>query len=137
MTGSGRMWPHGFIVRDPFLWLLMAAGLIGIALPTPVHPVPVAALAAWALAEELIFRFGLQEGLRRWLKDAGLGPLTLANVVTSAVFAGVHFVHHPPVWAVATFVPSLAFGLAWDRYRRLWPCWVLHFFYNLMYFHRI
>lgn len=129
--------PHAAVIIDPWFWILLLIGLLGWFLPRPAWRPTLAMLALLVLAEETVFRFGLQQIMRGWTKNRGLGVLSLANVLTSAIFAGMHLVHHPPIWALATFFPSLAFGLAWDRYRRIWPCWTLHMAYNMVFFYRM
>lgn len=81
--------------------------------------------------EEIIFRGGLQPALLSVsrLSRARFG-ITYANVVTSAVFAAVHLVTLPPLWALLVFVPSLVFGAARDRYDGIAASIVLHMFYN-------
>ncbi len=124
-------------LRDPLYPVLLAAGFTAWLLPAPEAALGLGWLAAKAAVEELAFRFGLQEtfnvrlGQRRVLPLIGLG-----NLLASAAFALLHLVSHPPLWALATFIPSLAFGLAWDRHKGLLPCWLLHFAYNAFYFHR-
>lgn len=85
------------------------------------------------LLEEIVFRGGLQPTLaqhlaRRW------GPLSAANVTTSAVFATLHLIAHPPLWAAAVFLPSLLFGVFRERAGSLGSPIALHVAYNLGYF---
>jgi membrane protease YdiL (CAAX protease family) len=61
-------------------------------------------------------------------------PGVLANLITSAVFAIAHLYGHSPPWALATFFPSLVFGLFRDRYNSLSAPIALHVFYNAGYF---
>lgn len=124
-------------VRDPLYHLLLAAGLAAWLLPQPGAGPGLGWLAVKAAVEELAFRFGLQETLNVRLGERRVLPLLgLGNLLASAAFALLHLVSHPPLWALATFLPSLAFGLAWDRHRGLLPCWLLHFAYNALYFHQ-
>ncbi len=124
-------------VRDPLYLLLLAAGLTAWLLPRPGAGPGLGWLAIKAAVEELAFRFGLQETLNVRLGERQVLPLLgLGNLLASAAFALLHLVSHPPLWALATFIPSLAFGLAWDRHRGLLPCWLLHFAYNALHFHR-
>lgn len=83
------------------------------------------------LAEELVFRGVLQGRLRRATAARRLGPLTLANLATSAAFAALHLVGQPPGWALAVIVPSLVFGHLRDRFGSVWPAWVMHVVYNV------
>jgi membrane protease YdiL (CAAX protease family) len=81
--------------------------------------------------EEIIFRGGLQPALLSVssLSIARYG-ITLANIITSAVFAAVHLITQPPLWALLVFVPSLVFGAARDRYDGITASIILHMFYN-------
>lgn len=81
--------------------------------------------------EEVVFRGGLQSALyeRQPFKRQLVG-LSLANVLTSVVFASLHLLSQPPLWAALVFLPSLVFGWARDRYLSVWPCIVLHAIYN-------
>ena len=85
--------------------------------------------------EEWLFRGNIQPALQRsrYLSKfkSGLSP---ANIITSLLFAGLHFIHHAPAWALATFFPSLIFGWAMDRFNTLMAPLVLHIFYNAGYF---
>ena len=60
--------------------------------------------------------------------------VTHANLITSLVFTGLHFIYHPPLWAASVLLPSLVFGYFKDRYRTLTTPIILHVFYNAGYF---
>lgn len=85
--------------------------------------------------EELIFRGALQgELLRRvWGQQKIIG-LSVANWATSLAFVALHFIAHPPLWAVAVLAPSLLFGHFRERLRSLYPPLALHIYYNTGYF---
>lgn len=83
--------------------------------------------------EELAFRGGVQDALGR-LTGRRLGPLSLANLGTSVLFAALHLVAHPPLWAAAVFFPSLVFGWSRERCACLAAPIALHAFYNSGYF---
>jgi membrane protease YdiL (CAAX protease family) len=88
----------------------------------------------YPLVEELLFRGLIQELAHQHLKAWRLGPLTHANLLTSALFTALHFINHAPLWAAAVFIPSLIFGYFKDRTGRLAAPVVLHVFYNSGYF---
>ncbi|MGB7754749.1 MAG: JDVT-CTERM system glutamic-type intramembrane protease [Salinisphaera sp.] len=126
---------------DPGLWTLalaaVAPGLAGLIWLTPLvwrpHWPSVIALFWFAVAapvvEEILFRGGLQEWLLR--RDArAFGPLTRANALASLAFAAAHLPTHAPVWAGALYLPSLIFGVCYERSRRLGAPIALHAFYN-------
>lgn len=83
--------------------------------------------------EELAFRGGVQGWLAR-LSANRFGPLTAANLGTSALFAALHLFAHPPLWAAAVFFPSLVFGFFRERCACLAAPIALHAFYNSGYF---
>jgi membrane protease YdiL (CAAX protease family) len=88
----------------------------------------------YPIVEEIAFRGLVQELLRDYVSRRSLGPLTMANLLTSVLFAGLHFIYHAPLWAALVFFPSLVFGFFKDRTRRLLAPVILHVFYNAGYF---
>ncbi|HET7314543.1 JDVT-CTERM system glutamic-type intramembrane protease MrtJ [Salinisphaera sp.] len=79
--------------------------------------------------EEIVFRGGLQEwALRRGRRRARF--VSRANLGASLAFAGAHLLTHAPVWAALMLVPSLVFGIAYERRRRLIAPVALHALYN-------
>tara|TARA_B100001063_G_C16775338_1_gene564796 strand:+ start:2834 stop:3355 length:522 start_codon:yes stop_codon:yes gene_type:complete len=91
-------------------------------------------LLLYPLVEELLFRGVIQEALlkRSCLAVRNLG-ISYANIITSILFVGLHFIHHPPVWAMAVFVPSLVLGYIRERYISLLVPISLHIFFNCIY----
>lgn len=85
--------------------------------------------------EEWVFRGGLQPWLlaRRYGAMACCG-ISMANGVTTVLFAGFHLIAHAPVWAMLVIAPSLIYGSFRDRYRSIFPGTLLHSSYNLVYF---
>jgi membrane protease YdiL (CAAX protease family) len=125
-----------------FALLLAPAGML---LPAPVAGVNAYLLLLMALAEEIIFRAVVQKTLGAWMaardraeRHARSGWRILvpsrANLVASALFSLLHLFSHPPLWAMAVFLPSLVYGILWDRYKSVLPCWIVHAAYNLAYF---
>jgi membrane protease YdiL (CAAX protease family) len=108
------------------------AGLVGwVAAPLDF----VRLIVAYPLIEELAFRGVVQGVLLRWTHARALwGGVSLANGITSLLFVAIHFVYHPPLWAVAVLVPSLVFGYFRDRFARVTPAIFLHAFYNLIFY---
>ena len=128
-------------LRDPVWWLLVViAPLVwvalilygsGIAPGRPALPALLYGIALYPLLEEYIFRGLLQDGLRRHeAMRAHFGPISLANVITSALFAASHMISQSPLQAASIFLPSLAFGYVFERYRHIAPAILLHAFYN-------
>ena len=88
----------------------------------------------YPVAEEIVFRGLLQELVRDYISRRSLGPVTVANLITSVLFTGLHFIYHAPLWAALVFFPSLVFGFFKDRTQRLVAPVILHVFYNAGYF---
>jgi membrane protease YdiL (CAAX protease family) len=82
------------------------------------------------VAEELLFRGLIQELVRNHVSKAAYGPLTLANLLTSVLFAAAHLFYHAPLWAALVFFPSLVFGFFKERTDALTAPVILHVFYN-------
>ncbi len=87
------------------------------------------------LVEELLFRGVIQGfyleyewGRKSWMK------ISLANLVTSIMFMAMHFINHPPLWAIGVIFPSLVFGYFRERCDSVFPPIALHVLYNFGYF---
>src|SRR5690606_15125541 len=85
----------------------------------------------WPVVEELLFRGVIQRELLRVpaLSKCCAG-ISGANILASVLFAGLHLVNHPPLWATAVLVPSLALGYTLERYQRLLIPVLLHGLFN-------
>ncbi|MFK8079962.1 MAG: JDVT-CTERM system glutamic-type intramembrane protease [Granulosicoccus sp.] len=85
----------------------------------------------YPVLEEIVFRGGLQTALfSRAVLRRSLMEISLANIVTSVIFAAMHTINQPPLWAALVFFPSLVFGWARDRYLGIQASIVLHIVYN-------
>jgi membrane protease YdiL (CAAX protease family) len=100
----------GWPLADPWRYLL----------PVLCYPV----------VEEIVFRGLVQELVHDYISQRLLGPLSIANLLTSCLFTGLHFLYHPPLWAALVFFPSLVFGFFKDRSGHLTAPILLHVFYN-------
>lgn len=124
------------VLAGPIVWLLLYLILqVEIDWSWPLkHPTrflwPV---VFFPIVEELVFRGLLQEFIRNNLSARTLGPLSIANLLTSILFTGLHFVYQPVLWAALVFIPSLVFGFFKDRSNRLTAPITLHMFYNFGY----
>ena len=85
----------------------------------PLHTALLLVLAP--LLEELVFRAGLHESLLRRLRS----PL-VANALTALVFALAHVLVRGEGAAFAVVLPALLIGIVYQRWRRVWPCVLLH-----------
>ena len=88
----------------------------------------------YPVVEEIVFRGLIQELVRDHISRRSLGPVTIANLLTSLLFTGLHFIYHAPLWAALVFFPSLVFGFFKDRTGGLLAPIFLHVFYNAGYF---
>lgn len=84
----------------------------------------------YPVVEEIVFRGLLQELAHEYISQRFLGPLSIANLLTSCLFTGLHFFYHAPLWAALVFFPSLVFGFFKDRSGRLAGPILMHSFYN-------
>ncbi|MEQ8798377.1 MAG: JDVT-CTERM system glutamic-type intramembrane protease [Salinisphaeraceae bacterium] len=91
------------------------------------------AILVYPVVEEWLFRGELQPRIGRKLIRR-FGPLSAANLVTSALFTALHLLFHPPGWALAVFLPSLVFGYFRDATGGLAAPMLLHGFYNACFF---
>lgn len=87
----------------------------------------------YPVVEEIIFRGMVQPYIANRQPHKVL-KLSVANLLTSALFASIHLLNQPVIWALATFFPSLIFGYCKERYQILLPSILLHITYNGGYF---
>ena len=112
----------------PVAWLLARFGH-GMPAIEPLRDVPL--LALLAVAEEVVFRGGLQSWLatRPALARRRLG-VSVANALTSVVFSAAHLGSHAPLDALGVFPVSLLLGASLERSSRLWVPAALHVWFN-------
>lgn len=128
---------------DPLLWIALAAGPVAWAgmawlLRPELDPAwPLAApglfllgILVYPVLEEIVFRGLVQDAIRNRLAQR-LGPLSLANLITSVLFAAAHLLRQPLHWAALVIFPSLVFGFFRERHDTLGTPILLHAFYNL------
>lgn len=80
--------------------------------------------------EELVFRGALQGYLLERGFARRIGPVSWANLGTTAAFVALHFVAQPPAWAIAVTAPSLVFGHLRERFGSVLPAIAMHSLYN-------
>lgn len=111
------------------LWLLMPAGFA--AAPAASLWSIAGFVVLWPVVEELLFRGVIQRELLRLPALARIfAGISGANALTSVLFASLHLVNHPPLWAAAVLVPSLVLGYTLERYQRLLVPMLLHSLFN-------
>lgn len=129
---SDRIW-----WRDRWLAPIWLAGMVIAAaygcLQGAVTP-GLPALLLWVLAypvlEEMVFRGLIQPALIKPTRGLRLGPVTLANGLSSILFAVMHLFQHPPLHAALVLLPSLVFGVFRDRSASVLPGMLLHVSWN-------
>jgi membrane protease YdiL (CAAX protease family) len=122
----------GTIATGIGLWLWLPAGYAQSIASDPW--LLVSFLLLYPLVEEWVFRGILQGELlkREWGKRRGIG-ISNANLITSVVFTGLHFINQPPLWALLVLGPSLLLGHFRERHDSLLPPMLLHPLFNLAY----
>jgi membrane protease YdiL (CAAX protease family) len=113
------------------VWLVMG-WVAGTQLRPPGSAMAWLSLGCWQpLMEEVAFRGLLQGQLQKAWPQARLGPVSLANSLTTLGFAAAHLLHQSPVWAMLVVPPSLLMGHLRERFDSAWPAVALHAYYNL------
>lgn len=85
----------------------------------------------YPVVEEIVFRAGIQHALlTRPAFSRSMSCISIANVITSLLFAAAHLFNQQPLWAALIIAPSLVFGWAYERYRTVIAPILLHMFYN-------
>lgn len=130
------------LARDREFWLALLAGPVfwvwragGVPELSAMGPRLLWLALVVPVMEELAFRGGLQGMLaerfpRCWWDQR----LSLANLLTSLLFAVAHAGVAAHWSGVLVFIPSLAFGYFRDKYQRVMPAVLLHGFYNAGFF---
>ena len=135
------------IVSDGLFWAAFFAALFviyGFHLFIETTPFEISSLGlAHLLTLILISPFLEEAAFRGWLQGLILKggwsqktivKITIANILTSALFSLLHIFGHSITWAFAVFFPSLVFGFFRDRYGSIQASVVLHVWYNFAYF---
>ncbi|RJS91855.1 JDVT-CTERM system glutamic-type intramembrane protease [Salinisphaera sp. Q1T1-3] len=129
-------WFWGFVALGPLYWVGLWLTGTGLAVSmTRAAPLTWLTLGLIVpIVEEVFFRGLLQQGLRCMTRrQIGVG-VSAANLITSLVFCTAHAMTRGPSVAAGVFVPSLLFGLCYERHRSLASPVALHCSYNSGYF---
>lgn len=123
-------WP-GCVLAGPAVAFAVAAAGFSMSVHDPLRDL--LALVAWSVAEEIVFRGGLQPLLARRFGAWGRSwPITPANLATSLVFAALHAWRHGAAVALGVFPVSLVYGVARERTGRIAPAALLHVWFNVL-----
>jgi len=96
-------------------------------------------ILVFPVLEELVFRGWIQGSFEQqytltkysfWFERLGLSQ---ANIITSMLFASLHFALVPAWTVLLVFIPSLWFGWLKDRYQILLPSMVFHAYFNALF----
>jgi len=124
--------PFRLMVCAPIPFWLILYWYQGIEVELHFGPLIIMAVI-YPLVEEILFRGVIQPNIAEKISGSFFN-LSLANIITSTIFAIAHLINHDPLWAAGTMLPSLAFGFCQDRYRTLQAPIALHCYYNAGYF---
>lgn len=148
LRGMGsRAAPAAAFLTDGLWWAIGLLGLLAdvalrLAVPQLLATSALHGAAQWLscvlwqpVLEEVTFRGILQGELLRtgWGRTRALG-LSAANVVCSVAFVALHFLHHPPLWALSVLAPSLVLGWLRERHASLASPMAMHSLFNLTFF---
>lgn len=147
VTSGARGAATAGFAGDPLWWLIGLAGLLAdlslrLAAPALLATSALHSAAQWLscvllqpVLEEAVFRGILQGELLQssWGRSRVLG-LSAANIVCSLAFAALHFLHHPPLWALGVLAPSLILGGLRERHGTLASPIAMHVLFNLAFF---
>lgn len=120
-------------IAGPVVWVLMLLAGIPRAEGAPSLRLLLIVVLVSPVLEEIVFRGGLQA----WLFDKSFfrhsigAGVSVANLITSLIFAAFHAFSQPWIWAASIVLPSLVFGWARDRTGSIAPSIILHIWYNL------
>ena len=134
-------WPS--FLKDRFFMLALFAGVVAwmvlwfTVIPTftfdqsLIVRIVILPVIWYPLLEEILFRGIVQKFLfnKPWGCSIFAG-LSVANWLTSLLFVMAHLWYQPEMWAISVLIPSLAYGFFRDKYASIYPCILLHSFYN-------
>jgi CAAX protease family protein len=112
------------------VWLALAAWAGGRMQPVVGWSALTSFLLVMPFTEEIVFRGVLQGQLLRLTSRRRAGPLTWANLWTTAAFVAMHVPRQPLLWALAVALPSLVFGHLRERFGSVLPALCIHVTYN-------
>jgi len=130
---TNRIW-----YADVVFWAVLLAGVALVALwsrafgggELPDVAALILLILVYPILEEVVFRGMIQPALQRRTRHPGFGPLSVANIVTSIMFAIAHLPAHGILQSALVFGPSLLFGLFRERHGTVASPAVLHVSWN-------
>lgn len=112
------------------VWLVLGSAMDGGTAVLATWSAWISLVLVQPIAEELVFRGVMQGQLLRLGGSRRIGPLSLANLATTACFVALHLIAQPPTWALATAAPSLVLGHLRERTASVLPAMLVHAIYN-------
>jgi len=145
-TECKRKYPA--LYRDSWFWAALILGVASCWLLTLVVKGSAQPVLPWSRWRELLWLVVLYPVIEEWIFRGLLQPwllisaygrtrccgLSMANVMVTLLFAGLHLFTHSVGWALLVIIPSLIYGWFRDRYNSIIPGTLLHCGYNLGYF---
>ncbi len=139
---------HPPLIQDVWFWAALSLGIGTCWLLALVLGRSGEWLLLWGQWRQLIWLIVLYPVIEEWLFRGVIQPrlltkryggiaccgISVANVVVTLLFAGLHLFSHAPAWAALVIMPSLVYGWFRDRYNSVLPGALLHSGYNLGYF---
>jgi len=124
-AAMGAAIPIGFLW---VWWIEPQAGAFDAGLTTLI-----ALVIVFPLLEEFVFR-GMIQGalLKKSIGRRYFGPVTMANVVTTSLFAIAHLPRGGLLLAAGVIVPSICLGYFFERHQRLVSPIIMHMAFNLI-----
>lgn len=143
ITRAGETQPCGrrlaVLHRDGLFWLtvlvspwlsMLWLNMVGVP-PIPPTTVTLAMVLLYPVLEEVVFR-GLLQGwlLERHWGRYRLASISVANVLTTALFCLLHLPRGGWLLVAGVMLPSLVLGVFRERYNHLLPPLILHIAFN-------
>jgi len=86
-------------------------------------------MVAVPIVEEYLFRGVFQQLVFNKIQSKILG-ITYANILTSIIFSLSHIFSTPILSSILIFIPSIIFGVLYDRSKSIYPSIIVHSIYN-------
>lgn len=80
--------------------------------------------------EEILFRGIIHNELSKKFTSY-ISIISLPNIIASICFSMIHLLGNSAMHSLMVFIPSLVFGIIYERYQSVFPVILLHSFYNL------
>jgi membrane protease YdiL (CAAX protease family) len=82
------------------------------------------------IIEEWTFRGVIQNYLSLKIEKIFYNHISLANILTSIIFSLIHLFENSFLHSLAVFLPSIIFGILYEKCGNIYMNMILHAFYN-------